>query len=220
MGVTQPSRAARRLPRPRPRASAAARSRAASRDRLLASAKALFAERGLHGVTTHDIAEHAGLAAGTFYLHFEDKRAIFREIALETVGQLRSCVDAATAGAAGLDASVRAQAEALVGFAEANRDVMQILFSADADASAIESDVLDWLAASIEARRRQRAAANDLEPELDPVVLSQAIVGMWARVIAWWLRDPRRAPRERIVRTLTRIQLSGTQPGAQSPNPQ
>ena len=45
-------------------------------------------------------------------------------------------------------------------------------------------------------------------------VVSQAVVGMWARVVAWWAEDPARATRETIVDTLTRIQLSGTQPAA------
>ena len=40
----------------------------------MAAGEALFAEHGLHGVTTHTIAHHAGVAAGTFYLHFPDSR--------------------------------------------------------------------------------------------------------------------------------------------------
>jgi len=39
------------------------------------------------------------------------------------------------------------------------------------------------------------------------------LVGMWARVVAWWAEDPSRASRDTVVDTLTRIQLSGTQPG-------
>ena len=59
------------------------RSRAATRNRILASGTALFARRGLHEVTSHDIASEAGVAAGTFYLHFPDKQTLFREIAAE-----------------------------------------------------------------------------------------------------------------------------------------
>jgi hypothetical protein len=35
---------------------------------------------------------------------------------------------------------------------------------------------------------------------------------MLARVVAWWVEDPRRASRETVARTLTRIQLGGTHP--------
>jgi AcrR family transcriptional regulator len=41
--------------------------------RGLNCARELFAERGLSRVTSHDIARRAGVAAGTIYLHFDDK---------------------------------------------------------------------------------------------------------------------------------------------------
>ena len=80
--------------------------RAATRERLRQAGLELFAERGLHGLTTHDIAHHAGLAAGTFYLHFQDKQALFREIALEALDEMRSHLQAATNSSAQLYSSV------------------------------------------------------------------------------------------------------------------
>ena len=189
------------------------RQRGATRKQLLASGRALFATRGVNRVTTHDIAHEAGVAAGTFYLHFPDKQAMFREIALEAVAALRERLAEATRSAPNVAAGVRSHAEALIGFAEENRDFVRILFSADADAAAIETLVLDTLAGAIAERRRERIAAGETPTALDPAVLSQALVGMMARVVAWWAEDPSRATRERVVETLTRIQLSGTDPG-------
>ena len=60
--------------------SAAARSRADTRRRLVEAGTDLFARDGLHGVTSARIARAAGVATGTFYLHFKDKEALFREI--------------------------------------------------------------------------------------------------------------------------------------------
>src|SRR5262249_62221439 len=87
-----------------------------------------------------------------------------------------------------------------------------MLFRRDGDAAAVQADVLAELAASFAAGRRQRIAAGEMGADLDPDVLSQALVGMLARVVAWWVEDPRRATRETVARTLTRIQLSGTHP--------
>ncbi len=192
--------------------SAAERSRAATRERLLASGRTLYAEHGLHAVTTHDIAAHAGVAAGTFYLHFKDKRELFRVIAEQTIALLRERLDAATRTARGAREGVPAFSEALIGFAEDNRDLVRILFSRDADAAAVEADVLNQLAASIAEIRRSRIASGEMPAGLDPDVLSQALVGMLARVVAWWIEDPARATRRSVVETLTRIQLAGTHP--------
>lgn len=188
------------------------RSRLQTRARLLESGRKLFAERGLHGVTSHDIAGDAGVAAGTFYLHFRGKEALFRVIAEETIELLRERLQAATRDAATLRAGVPVFVEALVGFAEENRDLVRILFSRDSEAAGIEADVLNELAAGIAENRRDRIARGEQPVELDPEVLSQALVGLLARVIAWWVEDPRRASRETVIHTLTRIQLSGTHP--------
>lgn len=197
---------------PAPRDSAAARSRAQTRERLLLAGRTLFAERGLHGVTTHDVAAAAGVASGTFYLHFKDKAALLRVIAEDTIRLLRERLDSATRSASGAREGVPAFSEALIAFAEENRDLVRILFSRDSEAAAVEADVLNQLAASITGGRRQRIAAGEMPPNLHPEVLAQALVGLLARVVAWWVENPERASRQSVVETLTRIQLEGTHP--------
>jgi len=195
------------------RVTAAARARAATRERLLESGQALFAELGLHKVTTHDIAAHAGVAAGTFYNHFSDKQALFKELVDSAVVELNLHFDTACSGVTTLADRVRAHATAMMDFAEKNRDVIRVIFSGDADSARVEADVLSDLARGIADVRRQSIASGAQSGLLDPEVTSQAVVGMWARVVAWWAEDPSRATRDTIVDTLTRIQLSGTQPG-------
>ena len=51
----------------------------------------------------------AGVAAGTFYLHFSDKRELFRELALDAIAVLRSDLESATLGAPDQAAAVRAR---------------------------------------------------------------------------------------------------------------
>ncbi len=195
---------------PTRRQSAAARSREATRARLHASGVRLFGERGLNGVTSHDIAREAGVAAGTFYLHFPDKTSLFQEIAQDTECRLREHIESATRHAADLRGAVRAQVEALVDFADANRDWIRILFSAECGAAG--SELLDSLAGSIAEGRRRAIATGEMPREIDAAVLSQALVGLLARAVLWWIEDPARAPRETVIETLTRIQLSGTHP--------
>ena len=54
--------------------------KAERRQQILAAARGLFAKRGYHQTTIDDIALAAGVARGTFYLYFEDKRAIFSNL--------------------------------------------------------------------------------------------------------------------------------------------
>lgn len=192
------------------RRSAGARSRALTRDRLLASGVQLFAERGLNGVTTHDIARAAGVAAGTFYLHFSDKSVLFHEIAVDTESRLREQIENATTHAADLRGAVRAQNEALIEFAEQNCDLIRILFRSDS--GAVGQELLESLAGSIAEGRQHAIATGEMPPEIDAAVLSQALVGLLARVILWWIEDPSRSSRQTVIETLTRIQLSGTHP--------
>jgi AcrR family transcriptional regulator len=192
------------------RRSPAARSRQATRGRLLASGVQLFAKRGLNGVTTHDIAREAGVASGTFYLHFPDKSSLFHEIAVDTEERLRHHIEEATADARDLRGAVRAQAEALVSFAAENRDLMRILFSADAGAEG--SELLDSFSSSIAEGRRHAIEMGEMPKEVDAGVVSQALVGMFVRVLLWWIEDPEPVSRETVIETLTRIQLSGTHP--------
>ncbi|MDP6979740.1 MAG: TetR/AcrR family transcriptional regulator [Myxococcota bacterium] len=195
--------------------SAAARSRQATRERLLESGRQLFAKQGLHGVTTHDIAHGAEVAAGTFYLHFKNKREVFREIVDGSVGELIECIESAvepfveTDDLAGV---VRAQVEAMVDFAEDHREVIRMLFSADSGAAAVGSDVLDLLASTIAEGRRELMAAGVAPKNVDPAVLGQAMVGMCAQVLSWWSEDPSRVSRDALIESLTEIQRSGTHP--------
>lgn len=52
----------------------------ASRRALVDAAAQLFNSAGYHGTDTNRIAIAAGYTPGTFYTHFEDKRAIFLEV--------------------------------------------------------------------------------------------------------------------------------------------
>jgi AcrR family transcriptional regulator len=212
MSVTQENHDLEKRPS---RASAAARSRRATRARLLESARLLFAKSGLHGVTTHDIAHSAEVASGTFYLHFKNKREVFREIVNASVAELIERIEKACVPFLAHDdlrGLVHAQAEAMVGFAEEQREMIRILFSADADAAAVGSDVLNQLASTIAESRRELLAKGVGPSDIDPSVLGQAVVGMWSQVLFWWSQDPARVSRDSLIESMTRIQLSGTHP--------
>jgi AcrR family transcriptional regulator len=179
---------------------------ARTRRRLLDAGRTLFAQHGPSGVTSHAIAAEAGFAAGTFYLHFKHKGELFQELADQ-------------AAAAGSDPRriVEAQAEALVGFADDHRELFRIVFTPGGEAAEAGARVLERLARGVSARRRVAVAQGQAWTCLDSDILAQAVVGMWVRVLSWWVDDPSRATRAEIVRTLSHFQLHGNRPTGELP---
>lgn len=212
MSVTEPVIPTDTLPAQPERETAADRARAATRSRLIKSGKTLFAEHGLHQVTTHDIAFQAGVASGTFYNHFKDKSKLFCEITHAALNELSHRLDEVRDLGATHRERIQSQAEALVDFAAEHTEMIHILFSHEPAAAGLETDVLNQLAERILTERRAEIDTGEATDDLDPNILAQAMVGMWARVIAWWAEDPSRATRDQLVSTLTKIQLGGTHP--------
>jgi AcrR family transcriptional regulator len=192
------------------RNTAQTRSRVATRERLVNSAIGLFAEHGLFGVTSHDIAKQAGVASGTFYLHFKDKAEIFRHILLETVAALRASIQQAVNASPSAAAANRARAETLVSFAENNRDLVRIMFTRDSEAASVETAVMAEMAQGLTVRLQAEQKNGDFPSDLNPAAAAQALVGMQARLIDWWTEDPSRASAAEIVHILTRLQTHGT----------
>ncbi len=62
--------------------------KAERRQQILHFARDVFAKHGYHAAKIDDIVAAAGIARGTFYLYFDDKRAIFEEIVDRTFERL------------------------------------------------------------------------------------------------------------------------------------
>jgi AcrR family transcriptional regulator len=52
------------------------------RKRAIRSAAAVFAEKGFHGSSTRDIAEHLGIKQGSLYYYFKSKEEALGEVCL------------------------------------------------------------------------------------------------------------------------------------------
>jgi AcrR family transcriptional regulator len=68
---------------------------------LLAAAEDVFSEKGFMSASIADITRRAGTAQGTFYIYFESKEQLFREVVLELSRQIRFNAREATKGVKG-----------------------------------------------------------------------------------------------------------------------
>ncbi|MGB0680326.1 MAG: TetR/AcrR family transcriptional regulator [Polyangiales bacterium] len=60
---------------------------------ILACARDAFADRGYHAVTIEEIVQRTGIARGTFYLYFEDKRAILSALLDAFLARITACIE-------------------------------------------------------------------------------------------------------------------------------
>jgi AcrR family transcriptional regulator len=203
MSVAEPAVNAAASPQTAP-----ARSRAETRRRLREAAVLLFAERGLHGVTSAQIARHAGVATGTFYLHFADKETLFHEIAFAALAELRGRQERASAGEMpGSREYLRLRTEELISFAAEKRELILMVFGR-AESAGLADEVREAVVPEIQRWLERRKAERRAPADLHPAVAAQAHAAVLTRVITWWAADPSRATREQVVDTLLRMNPS------------
>ncbi|HEX8856733.1 MAG TPA: TetR/AcrR family transcriptional regulator [Thermoleophilaceae bacterium] len=68
--------------------------KAENREKLLAAARKVFAEKGVGAATARDIVRETDLASGTFYNYFRDKDEVFRALVEELTEKARAAVRA------------------------------------------------------------------------------------------------------------------------------
>lgn len=156
------------------------RRKADTRRRLVAAARQLFAQRGYDATRAQDIARAADVAAGTFYLHFADKREAFLAFTDEAAAELMERLRAAPSGA-DLQSGLEHALEALFEYAEENPGVLGAAF---ADAAVIAAGVpsgaslRDRLAESLAADLRRGIEKGQLAADYDAFVIAHGIVGL------------------------------------------
>jgi AcrR family transcriptional regulator len=139
------------------------------REELMNAAERLFLERGVATTTIDQITDAAGVAKGSFYLHFSSKEQIRAALAKRFAQQIRAKIDAAVAKQAEADHQGRLGAWAAAA-ALAYRDAIglhdTLFFSAhlptrESRRGAVDNPIVDSLVALLE--EGQAAGAWSLE---------------------------------------------------------
>ncbi|HEY2334024.1 MAG TPA: helix-turn-helix domain-containing protein [Solirubrobacterales bacterium] len=139
----------------------------AQRERLLAAAERLIAERGCAGASIEAIVKLAGVSSVTFYEHFRDKEECFVAAFDRAVEALRAAVPA---GPAGPD--------------RARQALAALLAAIDADPQRARLCFVEAQKGGPQLRARYEAELDAVAAELSDS-LGQAIVGG----LAWLLRE-------------------------------
>jgi len=150
---------------------------AATRERIVAAAERLFAERGFAGVSMPAIAAGAGITAGAIYKHFESKEQLFFTIVRRAVEAAPATIEAGgLTGPAALAAIVAAYTTRRL--KRVRQLAVEIHYAAAQDAkvrrllrASLDRDIGD-IAQQI-ARAR---AAGQVDPAIDPELTAAAIM--------------------------------------------
>ncbi len=105
--------------------------KAERRQQILGAARGVFAKTGYHQATIDDIVEQAGVARGTFYLYFDDKRAVFSELIDRFSAKITMAIQRIVTDDPSRSVAVQARENirAILGVCLAERTMTKILFT-------------------------------------------------------------------------------------------
>jgi AcrR family transcriptional regulator len=203
-----------------PTASQAKLKRAAARDerrqQLIDAAKDVFAQKGYHATTVDDITRAAGVAKGTFYLYFSEKREIYYEVVrafLQLIKDAGSSVAREVRSPEQFLARAEAAALEIMRIFSDNRELARLAYreSMGMDPQ-LESMLRDFYRdlAELEAQNIKLGVELGIFRNVNPLLTAYAHIGMIERVLQQSLhRDSGLPGPEAIVRELIGLAYDG-----------
>lgn len=158
--------------------------KAATRVQLKRAALECFAEKGYAATQVADVAKRAGVAHGTFYVHFPTKTALVDELLAEFEAGTVARLERAWARLDLRDphASTRKLAEVCLDHWQSERELLVAFVERFADAGGL-AVARDGLTPDVGAFLTTRLAALEGGARIEhPALVAQALLGLWTRV--------------------------------------
>jgi len=171
------------------------------RRQMLAAALELFAEKGFHNVSMHEIAKRAEFAIGTLYKFFKNKEDLYKALMMEKaeeyhrvlMGVLSEENDVMTMIEDYIAAKARLFADNLAAlrlyFAETRGASFNIKAGLDQDIRKLYDKFIMRLASVLETGIRKKVFR-----EMDPYHMAVALEGLTNAFLFCWLEDPEQHP--------------------------
>ncbi len=173
-----------------------------TRQALLDAAEAVFGERGFHQATIVEITQRAGVALGTFYLYFPDKKAAFDELVRTLNRTMRQEIRRAVAGLGDRLEVESLGFETFFKFVRRHRNLYRIIRQAEFVDEALyrwhyETMARGYVRGLMDAQRRGQIRA-DVDPETIAYALMAMAETLGLRWVLWEDRLPGVEVRESI----------------------
>ncbi len=165
----------------------------ATRGEILAAARVLFSQRGWEGTTTKMVAESAGVAVGTVFLHFPDKTALLEAALREQIAEALTQAQASLPPV-GLLPQLTHLAGALYTMYAGDRALSRVLvkeslFLVDGAAAAAARAQVEQFSHHVAALIDAARIRGEVDRAVDPRLGAIAFFSLYFAVLAAGLRD-------------------------------
>ena len=170
--------------------------KAQTRQRLLDAAARVFAEQGYHTPRISDIVQAASVGQGTFYRHFDSKRAVldalFDRLLADLLAEFKPLSEHLPDSLESYRAASQAVVVRLAEVVQSQRDLVLVLLR---QGPSIDPDFETKLAGTYDRFAQmarfylEHAIASGFARSCDAGVVSQALIGMALRLVDNWLAD-------------------------------
>ena len=150
---------------------------ARNREKLLAAAVGLFAERGTEG-SLEEVAKRAGVGIGTLYRHFPTRDALVEAAYRNEVAQLRAAADELLAELPP-DAALEAWMRRFVDYGTAKRGMRDALQSIAGGGADLFADTRGQVTEAVAVLLRAGAEAGTLRADVEPEDVLRAMGAIW-----------------------------------------
>jgi AcrR family transcriptional regulator len=191
--------------------------RPARREQLLEAATRAFVRGGYHGTTVDDVIAEAGVARGTFYLHFESKHAVFETLVERMLAVLfQARPNAALPEVLDIPSARRALRQnyrAVLDVLHRHADLFRLLMEEAAGADKGFDDRLTAHRAAWQKRVRDRISAmvdsGVARRDVDRDVTAWAIIGMVEMVVRLYVLRGHDPDLDRLADALAEFDMRG-----------
>jgi AcrR family transcriptional regulator len=180
-----------------------------TRRRLLDAAEHVFGEFGYHEASVVKVAEEAGVAAGTYYLYFDSKKAIFDELVRDLNRRVRHAMKEGSSKGTTRFESELLGFDAYFRFTREHPTLYRIIRQAEFVSPEMLRYHYDQLSAGYIEALREASAAGEIGA-LNPEVAAYALMGVGEMIgmrwVLWGDGDPLPGPvwaeLERLIRCI------------------
>lgn len=148
-----------------------------TRRKILEAAEEIFGEKGYHETGVVEITQRAGVALGTFYVYFPDKKTAFIELITELSHSLRREIAKSIEGISDRIEAERAGFRAFLAFVSAHRNLYCLIRQAEF----VDEEIFRWYYRRF-AEGYVRGLAQGMDAgqvrSLDPECLAYCLMGI------------------------------------------